>query len=166
MKDPVPNHTTNNAGLPAEPTLLSITPPETHCYGQVICFPFSYGWKTRRKRCVGEFCCFVCTSLPGVQMECTSEWKPPCASISKWGGSTRPLKAELSRGWHSVITEHQWKRGELIEWVGNLVARVTLSWLEGRDHRVWRRLCWIGKWCLMCTPYFCFWAGKGKSKKG
>ena len=116
---------------------------------------------------MGEFCCFACTSVLGVEMECTSEWKPLSASISKWGFSTSPLKAELSRGWHSVITEHCGRVcwGELIEWVSNLVARVTLSWLEGRDHRVWHRLCWIGKWCLMYSPCFCFWAGKGKSKK-
>lgn len=113
-----------------------------------------------------SLCCFACARLHGAQMECTFEWKPLCAFISKWGGSTRPLKAQLSRGWHSVITEHRWKRGELIEWVSNLVALVTLSWLEGKDHRVWHRLCWIGKWCLIYAPCFCFWAGTGKSKEG
>lgn len=135
-----------------------------NCEGQVTWSPFSYG-QTTRKMCYMGKVLLLCLNQPArCSSECTSEWKPLWASITKRGKSTRPPKAELSLGWHSVITEHWWKRGELIEWVSNLVARVTLSWLEGRDHRVQHRLCWIGKWCLIFVPCLCLWAEKGRVK--
>lgn len=145
----------------------SIMPPGKHCCGQVTYSPFSYGWKTRRKHCMGDFL----PPCPHQPSWCSNEVPPLCGNVSGLPSLNDTValdhqRLSIPRADILWLLSIGGRGGELIEWVSNLVARVTLSWLEGRDHRVQHRLCWIGKWCLIFTSCFCFWAGKGESKKG
>lgn len=169
VKDPVPNHTAGIGGLPAGPTLIYYASWET-LFRAGRLFSLQLWMENQEEVLHGR----VFVPLPAPALPVFKWSAPPRGNSSGLPSLSEAVALDYGRLsapradilWLLSIGRRWGWGGELIEWVSNLVARVTLSWLEGRDHRVQHRLCWIGKWCLMSLHVSAAELEKERAKKG